>query len=124
MTQEESRTHSVEESISLLQDATDAEHPVDAAVILDYGSQYSQLITRRVREIGVYGELIAHDATWEDVEKLNPKAVILSGGPASVYAEDAPQLPDWVAEKNIPTLGICYGMQLIAHALGGKVEPA
>lgn len=125
MTQaDETRTHSVEESISLLQNASNSEHTVDAAVILDYGSQYSQLITRRVREIGVYGELIAHDASWEDVERLNPKAVILSGGPASVYAEGAPQLPDWVLEKNIPTLGICYGMQLIAHALGGTVEPA
>lgn len=124
MTQaEESRTHSVEESISLLQEAA-TDHPVDAVVVLDFGSQYSQLITRRVREIGVYGELIAHDATWEQVEKLNPKAVILSGGPASVYADGAPQMPDWVVEKNLPTLGICYGMQLIAHAMGGKVEPA
>ncbi len=125
MTQaEDPRTHAVEESISLLQDAADTDHPVDTAVILDFGSQYSQLITRRVREIGVFGELLPHDASWEDVEKLNPKAVILSGGPASVYADDAPQLPDWVLEQNLPTLGICYGMQLIAHALGGKVEPA
>lgn len=125
MTQaDEPRTHSVEESIHLLQEAADTEHLVDIAVILDYGSQYSQLITRRVREIGVYGELIAHDASWEEVEKLNPKAVILSGGPASVYEEGAPQLPDWVLEKELPTLGICYGMQLIAHALGSRVEPS
>lgn len=125
MTQvDETRTHSVEESISLLQEAASADHPVDAVVVLDFGSQYSQLITRRVRETGVYGELIAHDATWDDVEKLNPKAVILSGGPSSVYADGAPQMPEWVLEENLPTLGICYGMQLIAHALGGKVEPA
>ena len=125
MTQaEEPRTHKVEESISLLQEAAKTDHPVDAAVVLDFGSQYSQLITRRIREIGVYGELIAHDSTWEEVEKLNPKAVILSGGPASVYADGAPQMPDWVLEHNLPTLGICYGMQLIAHAMGGKVEPS
>jgi GMP synthase (glutamine-hydrolysing) len=121
---DETQTHSVEESISLLQEAANADHPVDAVVVLDFGSQYSQLITRRVREIGVYGELIAHDATWDEVKKLNPKAVILSGGPASVYADDAPQLPAWILEQDLPTLGICYGMQLIAHALGGKVEPA
>ena len=125
MTQtDETQTHSVEESISLLQEAASADHPVDAVVVLDFGSQYSQLITRRVREIGVYGELIAHDATWDEVKRLNPKAVILSGGPASVYADGAPQMPDWIIEQDLPTLGICYGMQLIAHALGGKVEPA
>ncbi len=114
----------IDESVQLLEDAADSDHQVDTAVILDFGSQYSQLITRRVREIGVFGELIAHDSPWEEVEKLNPKAVILSGGPASVYEEGAPQLPDWVIEKNLPTLGICYGMQLLAQAFGGTVEPA
>jgi GMP synthase (glutamine-hydrolysing) len=116
--------HTLDESVELLHDAAESEHRVDAVVILNYGSQYSQLITRRVREIGVFGELVAHDTPWEEVQRLDPKAVILSGGPASVYADDAPQLPDWVLEQDMPTLGICYGMQLIAHALGGRVEPA
>jgi len=116
--------HSTTDSAHLLEDAARGGAAVDAVVILDYGSQYSQLITRRVRECGVYGELLPHDATWEEVEKLHPKAVILSGGPASVYAEDAPTLPAWVLEQNLPTLGICYGMQLLAHALGGTVAPA
>jgi GMP synthase (glutamine-hydrolysing) len=95
----------------------------DAVVVLDFGSQYSQLITRRVRESGVYCELLHHDATWEQVEGLNPKAVILSGGPNSVYADGAPQLPAWVLERDLPVLGICYGLQLLARALGGTVEP-
>jgi len=104
----------------------DPEHGIttdDAVVVLDFGSQYSQLITRRVREAGVYCEMLHHDATWEQVSGLNPKGVILSGGPNSVYAEGAPQLPDWVLEKDLPVLGICYGLQLLARALGGAVEP-
>ncbi|MCO5215797.1 MAG: glutamine-hydrolyzing GMP synthase [Thermomicrobiales bacterium] len=113
--------HSVDESIALL---SETGHTVDTVVILDFGSQYSQLITRRVREIGIYAELLAHDITWDEVSALQPKAVILSGGPASVYEEGAPQMPDWILEHNLPTLGICYGMQLIAHTMGGKVEPA
>jgi GMP synthase (glutamine-hydrolysing) len=116
--------HTIDEAVQLLGDVAETDHTVDTAVILDFGSQYSQLITRRVREIGVFGELIPHDSTWEEVERLNPKAVILSGGPASVYEEGAPQLPDWVLEKDLPTLGICYGMQLLAQAFGGTVEPA
>jgi len=117
-------SHSTTDSAHLLEDAGRGGAAVDAVVILDFGSQYSQLITRRVRECGVYGELLPHDVTWDEVAKLDPKAVILSGGPSSVYADNAPTLPDWVLERELPTLGICYGMQLLAHALGGTVEPA
>ncbi|HEU0165962.1 MAG TPA: glutamine-hydrolyzing GMP synthase [Thermomicrobiales bacterium] len=97
---------------------------VDTVVVLDFGSQYSQLITRRIREVGVYGELLHHDVSWDEVAKLDPKAVILSGGPASVYEDGAPQLPKWVLEQDLPVLGICYGMQLLAYNLGGEVAPA
>lgn len=114
----------IDASAHLLEDASHDGKTVDAVVILDYGSQYSQLITRRVRECGVYGELMPHDTSWETASKLHPKAVILSGGPNSVYAEDAPALPDWVLEQNLPILGICYGMQLLAQALGGTVSAA
>jgi GMP synthase (glutamine-hydrolysing) len=97
---------------------------VDAVVVIDFGSQYSQLITRRVRECGVYCELVPHDVGWEEIAPLEPKGVILSGGPASVYEPGAPQLPEWVLDRGIPTLGICYGMHLLARALGGNVVPA
>ncbi len=93
-------------------------------VILDYGSQYTQFIARRVRECRVYSEILPWDAPWEEVASLNPGAIILSGGPASVYGEGAPSLPDYVLEKGLPVLGICYGMQLLAHSLGGKVVKA
>ena len=90
--------------------------------ILDYGSQYSQLIARRVREQRVYCELFAWDAPAEQVLAFQPQGIILSGGPASVYGERAPSLPAYVLESRLPLLGICYGMQLIAHSLGGKVR--
>jgi len=96
----------------------------DTVVVLDYGSQYSQLITRRVRESGVYCELLHNDVTWEQVAHLDPKGVILSGGPNSVYEPGAPGLPAWVLDRNLPTLGICYGMNLLVHALGGEVASA
>jgi GMP synthase (glutamine-hydrolysing) len=96
----------------------------ETIVILDFGSQYSMLIARRVRECHVYCELVPHDAPWEQVERLNPRGFILSGGPASVYGEGAPQAPAWVFESGLPVLGICYGMQLLAHQLGGKVSPS
>ena len=100
-----------------------ATRPREAVVILDFGSQYSLLIARRVRECGVYCELLPHDAPWDDVQRLNPRAFILSGGPASVYEPDAPQAPEYVFSSGLPVLGICYGMQLMAHQLGGKVSP-
>jgi GMP synthase (glutamine-hydrolysing) len=95
---------------------------VDTVVILDFGSQYSQLITRRVREAGVYCELLPYDAPASQVQALHPKAFILSGGPNSVYEAGAPQLPGYVLESHLPLLGICYGMQLLARHLGGRVE--
>ena len=96
----------------------------DTVVVIDFGSQYSQLITRRVRELGVYSELLPHDVGWERVAAMAPKGIILSGGPASVYDEGAPQLPAWVLESGLPVLGICYGLQLLAQAHGGVVAPA
>lgn len=92
--------------------------------ILDFGSQYAQLIARRVREAHVYCELFPWDAPVEKVLALNPKGFILSGGPASVYAEGAPTLPGYVLESGLPVFGICYGMQLMVHTLGGKVDPS
>jgi GMP synthase (glutamine-hydrolysing) len=96
----------------------------DAIAILDYGSQTSQLIARRVREGNVYCELFRWDALAEQVLELEPKGFILSGGPASVYEADAPTLPDYVLSSERPVLGICYGMQLLTHALGGRVAPS
>jgi GMP synthase (glutamine-hydrolysing) len=94
---------------------------VDAIAILDFGSQYSQLITRRVREAHVYSELFPHHAPADQVLASGPKGFILSGGPASVYEPGAPQIPDYVLNSHLPILGICYGMQALTHALGGRV---
>jgi len=96
----------------------------EAVAILDFGSQYSQLIARRVREARVYCELLPFDASAEEVLALRPRGIILSGGPASVYDSDAPSLPDFVLESGLPVLGICYGMQLLTQALGGRVAAA
>ena len=95
----------------------------ESVVVVDFGSQYSRLIARRVRESRVYCEIVPHDATWDQVAHLNPKGVILSGGPASVYEPDAPMAPMWIYERHLPILGICYGLQVLAHQLGGKVVP-
>ncbi len=97
---------------------------MDAIVILDFGSQYAQLIARRVREAQVYSELHPWDAPPERVMGTAPKGFILSGGPASVYAANAPQIPAYVIESGLPILGICYGMQALTKFLGGIVAPA
>lgn len=89
--------------------------------VLDFGSQTAQLIVRRIRELGVYSELLPYDVSEDKVYRLNPCGLILSGGPSSVYDEGAPQLPSWVRDTELPVLGICYGMQLQSHALGGQV---
>ncbi|MGH2459963.1 MAG: glutamine-hydrolyzing GMP synthase [Chloroflexota bacterium] len=96
----------------------------EAIVILDFGSQYTQLIARSVRELGVYSEIVPADAPWAEVARLAPRGLILSGGPASVYDVGAPALPDFVLESGLPVLGICYGMQLLGARLGGVVRPA
>ena len=98
--------------------------PREAIAVLDFGSQYSQLIARRVREAHVYCELFPWDAPADEVMRLAPKGFILSGGPNSVYEPGAPYLPPYVLESRQPVLGICYGMQLLAHALGGRVAPS
>src|SRR5215468_8999694 len=87
--------------------------------ILDNGSQYTQLIARRVREQSVYAEIFPWDAPVEHIMALQPRGIILSGGPSSVYDPGAPTLPGWVLDSGRPVLGICYGMQLLTHATGG-----
>ncbi len=93
-------------------------------VVLDYGGQYSQLIARRVRDCGVFSELLPHHVPLEEVARRKPRGIILSGGPASVYADGAPPLDLGLLELGVPVMGICYGMQLLVHSLGGRVEQA
>ncbi|MBL8099000.1 MAG: glutamine-hydrolyzing GMP synthase [Anaerolineales bacterium] len=97
---------------------------MNSIAILDFGSQYAQIIARRVRESNVYCELFAWDAPQEKIFSINPKGFILSGGPKSVYEENAPFIQDFIFASNLPILGICYGMQALTHALGGKVNPS
>ena len=90
-------------------------------LVVDFGAQYAQLIARRVREARVYSEVIPHTATVEEIKAKDPQAIVLSGGPASVYAEGAPQLDPAVFDLGVPVFGICYGFQAMAQALGGTV---
>jgi GMP synthase (glutamine-hydrolysing) len=97
---------------------------VPEVIVLDYGGQYSQLIARRVRDCGVFSEMLPHDVPLQEIIRRNPRGIILSGGPASVYAEGAPRLERGLLELGVPVMGICYGMQLLVHELGGRVEQA
>src|SRR6476619_2975053 len=96
----------------------------DEVLVLDFGGQYSQLIARRVRECGVFSELLPHTLDVEEIKRRRPRGLILSGGPASVYADGAPKLRNELLELGIPVLGICYGMQAMVLNLGGRVESA
>ena len=95
----------------------------ETIIVIDFGSQYSMLIARRIRECQVYCELLPYDTPWEKIAPLNPRGFILSGGPASVYQPDAPLAPTYIYESHLPILGICYGMQVLTHQLGGQVSP-
>ncbi|WP_226677692.1 glutamine-hydrolyzing GMP synthase [Rossellomorea aquimaris] len=99
-------------------------HNQEMIVVLDFGSQYNQLITRRIREFGVYSELHPHTVTLEEIQEMNPTGIIFSGGPNSVYGEDSFRCDERIFDLDIPILGICYGMQLMTMHFGGKVERA
>jgi GMP synthase (glutamine-hydrolysing) len=109
---------------SAAQRRTGAPAATESIVVLDYGGQYSQLIARRVRDCGVFSELLPHTAPMHEIAQRRPRGVILSGGPASVYSDGAPGLDRSLLELGVPVLGICYGMQLLVHALGGRVSEA
>jgi GMP synthase (glutamine-hydrolysing) len=112
------------EAASLPGSALERPSATESVVVLDYGGQYSQLIARRVRECGVFSELLPHHVGIDEIRKREPRGLILSGGPASVYADGAPSLDPQLLELGVPVLGICYGMQAMVHSLGGRVEGA
>lgn len=93
-------------------------------VVLDFGGQYNQLIARRIRDMGVYSELVPYNTSIERIQELNPKGIVFSGGPASVYEENSPMVDPRIYELGLPIMGICYGMQMMSHQLKGKVERA
>ncbi|MWC31281.1 glutamine-hydrolyzing GMP synthase [Paenibacillus sp. MMS18-CY102] len=98
--------------------------PNEIIVVLDFGGQYNQLIARRIRDLGVYSELLPYNTTAERLREINPKGIVFSGGPASVYEENSPLVDPAVYDLNVPIFGICYGMQLMSHQLEGKVQRA
>jgi GMP synthase (glutamine-hydrolysing) len=117
-------TRATEDAAGRRSAAVEAGAGHDEVLVLDFGGQYSQLIARRVRECGVFAELLPHDVPLEEVERRGPRGLLLSGGPASVYADGAPELRSELLELGVPVLGICYGMQAMVLALGGRVEGA
>lgn len=97
---------------------------LEKMIVLDFGSQYNQLITRRIREFGVYSELMPHTTTAEELKELNVKGIIFSGGPMSVYDEGSFSVDPEIFNLGIPIFGICYGMQLMTKMMGGEVSPS
>src|SRR6185312_9231108 len=98
------------------------EHHADSILIVDFGSQVTQLIARRVREAGVYSEIAPFTTAAEAFERMKPKGIILSGSPASVLDEGSPRVPQAIWDSGLPVLGICYGQQVMMHQLGGEVR--
>ena len=96
----------------------------ELVVVIDFGGQYNQLVARRVRECGVYCEIYSYKTELNKIKAMNPKGIILTGGPNSVYKEGAATCTEELFKTDIPVLGLCYGAQLMAHVLGGKVEKA
>src|SRR3954464_7708835 len=96
--------------------------PEQAVLVVDFGAQYAQLIARRVREAHVYSEIVPHNMPVADMLAKRPAAIILSGGPSSVYADGAPDIDTGIFEAGVPVLGICYGFQVMAQGLGGRVD--
>ena len=94
---------------------------IDTILVLDFGSQYTQLIARRIRELNVFSEILPWDISVDRIKSLNPKGVILSGGPESVTESNTPRIPKTIFELEVPVLGICYGMQTLAEQFGGQV---
>src|SRR5205823_13841029 len=113
------KTRPITAAANVVQLRPDEERPV---LVMDFGGQYAQLIARRVREARVYSELVSHRATAAEIRGKNPVALVLSGGPASVYSDGAPKMDTEIFELGIPTLGICYGAQLPALELDGRVD--
>src|SRR5580693_5754571 len=101
-----------------------AKSELGGVVVLDFGGQYTQLIARRIREQNVFSAILPCTAKIEEIRQYAPAGIVLSGGPSSVYDSDAPKCDPAILAMNIPVLGICYGMQWITHALGGKVDKA
>ena len=97
---------------------------MDKVYVLDFGSQYTQLIARKVRELGVFSEILPYNVPISRLREKDPAAVLLSGGPQSVYGKDAPQISKKIFDLGVPVLGICYGLQLMSHILGGNVVPS
>ena len=95
---------------------------LETVAILDFGSQYTQLITRRIRELNIYSKIFRHDIPIQKLSDKNIKAIILSGGPSSVYDINAPKLDPKILDLNIPILGVCYGLQVLLHNTGGKIS--
>ncbi|PIY44201.1 MAG: GMP synthase (glutamine-hydrolyzing), partial [Armatimonadetes bacterium CG_4_10_14_3_um_filter_59_10] len=96
----------------------------ETVVVLDFGAQYGQLIARNIRQCRVYCQILPHNAPLEEIRRLNPMGIVLTGGPASVYENKAPRCDPAIYHSGIPILGICYGFQLMAHDLGGEVIPS